>query len=98
MQEISMHDIEREYAPGEGRHWFDKDTMRFFRTRLPLSGWRGAGGTYFTSSEKPYRHGRRYSVRRLVGPGCIDTVGDFCGYATAAQARSVAKRLAKGGK
>lgn len=95
VQRVAMSDIEDTYSPGIRRHWFDRDTMRFFRTRLPYSGIQGPGGTFFTSSEQP-PHGRRmHSVRQLVGPGDIDTRGKFCSL-TAAKARTIATRLAKG--
>lgn len=95
--EIDMTEIERRYAPGPGRHWFDPDTMRFFRSRLPKTGFEGPGGVYFVSSELPaggsgytVRGRRAYKVRRLTGPGKIDTVGPFCEYT-----RAVAWRLAR---
>jgi hypothetical protein len=107
---INMATIRRRYEPGEGRHWFDADTMRYFHTRLPDHGWEGPGGTYFASSEQrePYAYRdirgelqpatpRRYSVRKLAGPGKIDTIGEFHSYGTLAQADGAAKRFAAGG-
>lgn len=76
-----MQEIIDEYNPGVGRHWFDASTKRFFRSRLPQSGYRGPGGTFFVSSEQfvgsdhiPAR--RRYTVRQLKD-GDIKTVGEF---------------------
>jgi hypothetical protein len=92
---VTMAEIRREYDPGEGRHWFDRGTMSFFGTRLPRTGRRGPGGTYFVTSEQPPHGDRRWSVRKLVGPGEIETVGEFCAM-TKAQAEMLAKRLAQG--
>jgi hypothetical protein len=100
VQPISIGTIEAKYNPGLGRHWFDKATMRFFRTRLPQYGYQGKGGIYFVSSEQyPKMAGglseRAYSVRKLVGPGDIETIGGFMTY-TKHGAHSTARRLAAG--
>ena len=75
---IAMSDIRATYSPGPGRHWFDRDTMRFFGTRLPRAGITGQGGVFFVTSEQPPHGPRAYSVRKLLGEGRIETVGDFC--------------------
>ena len=82
--------------------YFDKDTMRFFNSRLSskVHPSKAQDATYFVTSE---RHGyadyepRLYSVRRIKG--CtIDTVGTFQQYQTSAQAHGAAKRFAKQAK
>lgn len=90
---IPMHQIRKEYGSGPGRHWFDPGSMRFFRSRLAQYGYRGPGGTFFVSSEQ-FDHDapRLYSVRKLEGPGKIETVGDFQAY----RSRDAAHRAAKG--
>ena len=88
---VRIGEIREIYNPGPGRHWFDPDTMRFFKTRLGRRGYRGPGGTYFVSSEQGPGMPREYTVRRLVGPGHIETVGEFCGY----KARHTATEAAK---
>lgn len=73
-------------------HWFDDETMRFFRTRISASAVRRThAGLLFVTSEKKDPHmPRRYSVRMahwwlrhdgrwVVG---IKTIGDFQAYAT----------------
>lgn len=84
------------YQPGRGRHWFDADSMRFFKSRLPEYGMVGADrAIYFVSSEQGPTGPRAYSVRVIRGPGDIETVGaGFMGYATRAQALGACKRLA----
>lgn len=95
-QSISMSRIRDIYNPGEGRHWFDRASMRFFRSRLPGAGVEGPGGIFFVSSEQgPHENSpRRYSVRQLKGEGDIKTVGEFCGYWERAEAMREARRLA----
>lgn len=78
-----------------GQHFFDRDTMRFFRSRILRD---VIGGRFFITSEQfVYSDGvpepRRYSVRMVDDRGHIETVGDFQGYETAAQARAVARKM-----
>lgn len=62
---ISLAVIEREYEPGIGRHWFDADTMRFFKTRLPVTAWLSDDGrrAYFISSD--HRWGDKHRTFRI---------------------------------
>lgn len=77
-RQVPMRDIKDAYHPGPEAHWFDKDTMSFFNTRLPQYGLYGTDGIYFVTSEQPPGGERVYTVRRLVGRGKIDTVGPHC--------------------
>jgi hypothetical protein len=73
-----------------GQHFFDADTMRFFESRVL----RGViGGRFFVTSER-FDMGtpRLFTVRVVDAAGHVDTVGEFQGYGTAAQARSAARR------
>ncbi len=74
-----------------GHHWFDRDTLRFFHSRISTGVF---GGRYFVSSEKGPGMARRYSVRIANDDGSIDTVGDFQQDATLAQAKARARYLA----
>lgn len=101
MNIIGIAEIEARYQPGEGRHWFDRDTQRFFRCRLAECGYEAADGSvYFVSSEQnhgmggPYK--RLYTVRVLRGSGKIDTVGEFQQFATASTAARYAKGYSSG--
>lgn len=77
-------------------YWFSKGAMRFFSSRIlwgTLTEGRG-WDLYFISSEQPPYGARRYTVRivkRDLSPNIptafsIDTVGEFEGYATRAEA------------
>jgi hypothetical protein len=93
LSEISIDDIKSQYQPGNGRHWFDPETLRYFNGRLPQYGWTGPGGVYFVTSERYERSPRRYTVRQLVCPGHIRTVGQFNVLSKGA-AVGMAKRMA----
>lgn len=89
-------------AEKHGSHWFDRDTMKFFNTKLqskvhPMV---DTGDILFVTSERmDAYHPRRYSIRRAYfdegGRFQIRTIGDFQEYATAGEAHSAAKLLAR---
>jgi hypothetical protein len=79
-------------------HWFDADTMRFFRCRLPDDYTPLIGGRYFISSEKHETPGypsgpRLYTIREAFSNGAVDTVGEFQGYETRRAAERAAHEL-----
>lgn len=79
-----------------GQHWFSKDTLRFFSSRVGSKLFKGTRCVFFVTSEEGPRGGRKFSVRKTCDRGGrIQTVGDFQAYATRAQAEGAAKRLAK---
>jgi hypothetical protein len=67
-----------------GEHWFEPATMRFFKTRIES---RLIAGHRFITSEKGPDEVRRYTIRDARPDGSIDTVGEFQGYRTLAQAK-----------
>jgi hypothetical protein len=91
MSFIKVDEI-RQANAAHGHHFFEPDTMRFFRSRV-LAG--VYGGRYFVTSERAPGAARRYTVRRADEYGAISTAGEgFRAYATAAEARAVAAVLA----
>ncbi len=76
----------------KGRHWFEPDTMRFFKTRLCGNALPGNNGNmFFVSSERGPNKVRAYSVREFeVNTGTVNTVGKFQEFDTLYQAN---KRL-----
>ncbi len=97
METVSVDSV-REHAKRVGSHWFDADTMRFFRSRVSSYGWRSADGTrvYFVSSERREGCARRYSVRvadmTSEDRGCVDTLGTFQQFASRSGAERAAER------
>lgn len=85
---MTIHEIERQTKG----HWWDKDTMRFFGTRVHEAVYEGPGGTFFVTSEKPPHGPRLCSVREFViepdpectnpyhAKGSIKTRGAFCAF------------------
>ena len=85
-----------------GLHFFDRDTLRFFNSRVGRSVYQGPGGVYFVSSEQFEPSSgpafpRKYSVRKFHPKDCsVDTVGDFQRFGFEHAATDEAKRLARG--
>ena len=85
----------KEANKARGFHWFDPDTLRFFKSRIGGTVYQGPGGVYFVTSERGPSGVRRYSVRQFhPSTGGVDTVGDFQAYGSSASAGTVARKLA----
>jgi hypothetical protein len=95
---VSVSDV-KECAKVCSSHFFDRDTMRFFNSRIGEGAYYdGRGGAYFTTSEKGPDGRRGYSVRHYDPKRCgVDTVGKFQGYHSMAAAQTAAKRMATKG-
>jgi hypothetical protein len=80
-------------------HFFEADTLRFFKSRVAERAYNdGRGGAYFTTSEKGPNDVRAHTVRYYDPKRCgVETVGKFQQYKTAAQANGAAKRIATAG-
>lgn len=65
-------------AHAAGSHWFDKSSMRFFRSRILPEVYTGKGGIYFVTSEEGPYGPRRYSIRKFDPETAdIGTFGPF---------------------
>lgn len=94
----TVADIER-HAAGH-THWFDRDTKRFFNSRLGFNVYRTANPFFwlFVTSERNSwgNHPRLYSVRSYDSRTReVDTVGEFQGYNSSAGANRAARRIAQ---
>lgn len=92
---VSIETVKQEYGSGPGRHWFDRDTMRFFKTRLPELAYLSDDQrrAYFVTSEQGPHGPRAYTVRwfdRDVRD--VNTHGDFNAM-TKSQAMSEMRRV-----
>ncbi len=105
----TLEAIQKHYRLHNGGHWFDPDTLRFFRTRFsgPIFtdynpvGHEGDGADclhYFVTSEKAGfgdDAGRAFTVRSYRPRAAeIGTVGEFLAYKTREQALSAARKAA----
>jgi hypothetical protein len=96
----TVADVKRANA-AIGHHYFDRETLRFFGSRVGSTVY---GGRYFVTSERDeaissrfpaaWNGERRYTVREAADDGSISTVGAFGAYRTGAAARKVAEALA----
>ena len=89
-----VDDIKRA-SHAKGSHFFDRDSMRFFRSRVLSTIYKGQGGIFFVTSEQYadyHRTGPRLFTVRQFHPADADisTVGDF-NKLTRAQAIRLAK-------
>ncbi len=73
--------VERVYRERQpDGHWFDRDTLRFFRSRIGQQHALADGRWLFITSEQGPTNVRNYSVRVMAVDGDIDTVGEFQAY------------------
>lgn len=85
---------------GHKGHFFDRDTMRFFKSRAHSRTYEGPGGHYFVTSEQQPAWGaghqrRRYKVRGYdAAADRIKSAGEFLGYKTSGKAHRAASKLA----
>jgi len=83
----------------EGSHWWDRDTMSFFGTKVSSQVYNGPGGVYFVTSDFTGfdRISRGYTIREYTPGGTvITTVGGIADYPILKNARDETKTLAKG--
>src|SRR5258706_86348 len=74
-----------------GYHFFEASTMRFFHSRIGDAVY---GGRYFiTSEQREYGEPRLYTIRECDATGDINTVGEFQGYTSSAQAKAAILKL-----
>lgn len=79
-----------------GFHFFDRDSMRFFRSRVLPNLYVGCGGIYFVTSEQFSDASKRSFTVRVFDPATasVDTFGDF-NELDRAEALTLARRAAK---
>ncbi len=73
-----------------GGHWFEADTMEFFKARLETD---LIGGRYFITSERGPYGPRAFSVRMADKKAHIQTVGDFMAYKTLKDAKAALEEV-----
>ncbi len=71
-----------------GSHWFDTDTMRFFKTRI--SNWDVISGLFITSESGPFGQGpRKFTLRKAdFETGKVETIGEFQQYSSLRSAKT----------
>lgn len=71
-----------------GLHFFDPDTLRFFKSRIGDKVYQGPGGVYFVTSERRDSFSRAYTVREFNPETAgVRTAGSFAQLSKAAAHR-----------
>jgi hypothetical protein len=74
----------------KGQHWFDRDTIRFFKSTYSHL----YDNKYFISSEKSPHDKRKWSIRKVDWrTGNVETVGEFQQFTTKKQAEKKLRSL-----
>ena len=87
----SIADVKRANKEAGGC-WFDRSSMRFFKSRIETGIVKSGECARFISSEQGPDGRRAYTIREAQPNGDIDTVGEFQGYATLKAARAAILR------
>lgn len=74
-----------------GYHWFDRSTMRFFKSKIESGVY---GGRFFVTSEQPPYGPRTFTIHEALPNGDIKTVSDFLPFSTLDEARKNARKMA----
>jgi hypothetical protein len=94
MKTIRFTEVREFYARNQpDGHWFDADSMRFFKTKLPEIAYESDAGIHFITSEVNPSGVKAYTVRRQLPDGQINTVGEFHSYKTRAAAAAAIRWL-----
>lgn len=79
-----------------GLHFFDKDTIRFFNSKIqPVAYTKDGLTAYFISSEQmDYNSPRKYSIRKSdLKTGVTGTVGEFGEFSSVTEANQALKKI-----
>jgi hypothetical protein len=81
----------------KGFHWFDKETLHFFRSRI--SNWDPISGLFITSESGPFGQGPRAYTVRLADftTGQVHTIGEFQAYSSIKRAKTALSKARKEG-
>lgn len=77
---MTIHTIEQAVRANQsaGQHFFDRDTLRSFHSRIGQTVYPVPGGAFFVTSETDARgEDRRYTVRHITDDGHTSTRGGY---------------------
>lgn len=79
----------------KGMHFFEKQAMRFFNSRVQSEVFPTENGAVFVTSERNDGYPRMYTTRHInEDTGCIETLGEFQEFKSRNGALAAAKRRA----
>jgi hypothetical protein len=87
---ITIEDIKKKNA-STGNHWFSKDTIRFFNSIVYDKVYNGC---FFITSEDFFGN-RKFTIRKALENGGIDSVSAFGAYETYNEACAAIEELSK---
>lgn len=89
----TFHTIEmmKHHNMCQGFHFFDRDAMRFFRSRIAPGVVHGR--VFITSEQFDYQSPRLYTVRALKDDGSTAQLSEFQQFDTLRQARAYVRRI-----
>ena len=91
MSTLTLTDIKNNNKKA-GKNWFDKDTMRFFDSRIESKLY--SDNTFITSEKQEHQFPREYTIRIALNNGVdIESVGEFQQFDTLEQAREYRKTI-----
>ena len=73
----------------EGYHFFDDDTMEFFNSKIETSLF--SDDTFITSEQGPHHNSKKYTIRKALADGSVETVSEFCEFDSLKEARQARK-------
>lgn len=98
----SIDDLVKIYNRYDMGHFFDKDTMRFFKSRLTSMYGSKNGEFYFVTSEKKSFSDdtrtwtlRKAYIRTETNKIDIETISDFCEFSTSYRAKKALENVLK---
>jgi hypothetical protein len=74
----------------KGYHFFDRATMSFFNSRVES---RLLNEHFITSERQNSEDKKRYTIRKALENGSIETIGDFMGFETIKEAKLFLNKL-----
>jgi len=92
MKTVSIDQV-KERAEKGSPHFFDDDTIRFFKSRISETCYKIGTDIYFITSERGPNMPRKWTVRKCDLKGDINAVGDFQEYDNLMQARRAIKEI-----
>ena len=91
MSTLTLTDIKNNNKKA-GKNWFDKDTMRFFKSRIESKLY--SDNTFITSEQQSYQHPKLYTIRIALNNGIdIENVGEFQQFRSFYQASEYRKTI-----
>ena len=91
MSTLTLTDIKNNNKKA-GKNWFDKDTMRFFKSRIESKLY--SDNTFITSEKQEHQFPREYTSRIALNNGIdIESVGEFQQFESFYQASEYRKTI-----